>query len=201
MIDASDEYFHPDAATIPGALFGDTAWFSVMDRQAGIFGVVQLFFSNHGYARWASLFQIDGTLQYWGNKQAFGGEPARGPWTDGRMRYEVIRPLEEFRVTFDGPLYAYDLAFSARYPAFAYEHGAEPTGLTAPSEYFSMVGAGTSNRPWTVVATSNCAAGRTAGRSARSTAVPIANVRGCTTSTRRRSGNAPPSRRFPATTG
>lgn len=142
MIDASDEYFHPDAATIPGALFGDTAWFSVMDRQAGIFGVVQLFFSNHGYARWASLFQIDGTLQYWGNKQAFGGEPARGPWTDGRMRYEVIRPLEEFRVTFDGPLYAYDLAFSARYPAFAYEHGAEPTGLTAPSEYFSMVWGG-----------------------------------------------------------
>ena len=64
MVTEADEFLHLDAAPIPGALFGDTAWFSVMDARANVFGVVQVFLSNHGYARWASLFQIDGVLQY-----------------------------------------------------------------------------------------------------------------------------------------
>lgn len=142
MVAERDEFFHPDAATIPGALFGDTAWFSIMDKKANVFGVVQLFFSNHGYARWASLLQIDGVRQYWGNKQAFSVDTPQGPWSDGCMRYEIVRPLAEFRVSFDGPLYAYDLSFTARYPAFEYDHSAGGQQLTEPNEYFSMVWGG-----------------------------------------------------------
>ncbi len=142
VITERDEFLHPEAATIPGALFGDTAWLSVMDAKANVFGVAQIFFSNHGYARWASLFQIDGVPQYWGNKHAFSGDHVKGPWTDGRMRYEIVRPLEEIRVALDGPLYAYDLTFTARFPAFEYDHSAGDASLTEPSEYFSMVWGG-----------------------------------------------------------
>jgi len=137
-----DEFLHPDAATIPGALFGDTAWLSVMDTKANVFGVAQIFFSNHGYARWASLFQIDGVQQYWGNKHPFAGDSTQGPWGDGRMRYEIVRPLQEIRVSFDGPLYAYDLCFSARFPAFEYDHSASGHQLTEANEYVSMVWGG-----------------------------------------------------------
>ncbi len=147
MIPEADEFLHLDAAPIPGALFGDTTWFSVMDARANVFGVVQIFLSNHGYARWASLFQIDGTQQYWGNKQPFSAQPPRGPWGDGRMRYEIIRPLGEFHVTYDGPLYAYDLTFSAQYPAFAYDHSAAGPELTEPNPYFSMVWGGHFEQP------------------------------------------------------
>ncbi len=142
MVSEADEFLHLDSAPIPGALFGDTAWFSVMDARAGVFGVVQVFLSNHGYARWASLFQIDGVLQYWGNKHPFNGTPPRGPWNDGRMHYEIVRPLGDFRVSYDGPLYAYDLRFSARYPAFEYDHSAAGSQLTEPNPYFSMVWGG-----------------------------------------------------------
>ena len=142
MVTEADEFLHLDAASIPGALFGDTTWFSVMDAQANVFGVVQVFLSNHGYARWASLFQIDGVLQYWGNKHPFSAQPPRGPWSDGRMRYEIVRPLDEFRVTYDGPLYAYDLTFSARYAAFEYDHSAAGQQLTEPNPYFAMVWGG-----------------------------------------------------------
>lgn len=142
MITEADEFLHLDAAPIPGALFVDTTWFSVMDVQANLFGVAQVSLSNHGYARWSSLFRIDGVLQCWGNKHAFDGTPPRGPWGDGRMRYEVVRPLEEFRVTYDGPLYAYDLSFAGRYPAFEYDHSSAETQLTEANPYFSMVWGG-----------------------------------------------------------
>lgn len=142
MIAEADEFLHIDAPMIPGALFGDTTWFSVMDPQANIYGVVQVFLSNHGYARWASLFQIDGVQQYWGNKHPLIDPPPGGPWEDGRMRFEMIRPLDEFRVTFDGPLYAYDLRFKGRYAAFEYDHSADAAQLTEPNPYFTMVWGG-----------------------------------------------------------
>lgn len=143
MIVEQDEFLHLDSAPIPGALFVDTTWFSVMDPDANVFGVAQIFLTNHGYSRWASLFQIDGVLQYWGNKHFFDAQKEpRGPWGDGRMSYEVLRPLDAFRVSFNGPLYAYDLNFKARYPAFEYDHSQAAHQLTEANDYFSMVWGG-----------------------------------------------------------
>jgi hypothetical protein len=117
---AEDEYRHPAPESHEAGLWGDTLWVSVVDREANIFGINHFHLSNLGWARFEALYVIDGVQQLYGNKAPLGVEPDRGPWSDGRLSYEVVRPLEEIRIQFDGPRYGFDLTFEGRFPVFDY---------------------------------------------------------------------------------
>jgi hypothetical protein len=128
MTTAEDEYRHPvpeeyaDAPIelTPG-LWGDTLWVSVVDREANIFGINHFHLTNKGWGRFETLYVIDGVVQQYGNKFPLTKEADQGPWSDGRLSYEVVRPLEEIRIQFDGPRYGFDLTFTGRFEVFDYE--------------------------------------------------------------------------------
>ena len=120
MTTAADEYRH-DQADVEG-LWADTLWVSVVDREANVFGIIHFQLTNRGYARYESLFVIDGVQQQYGNKYPLVVESDKGPWTDGVLKYEVVKPLEEIRITFDWSRYAFDLTFKGRFPVFDYDY-------------------------------------------------------------------------------
>ena len=86
----ADEYRHSKPKGAEGLLYGDTLWVSVVDPAAGVHGVIHFHLTNNGYARFESLFVIDGVVQLYGNKIPLDPEPARGPWSDGLLAYSVI---------------------------------------------------------------------------------------------------------------
>ncbi|MBT4494459.1 MAG: hypothetical protein HOC70_14550 [Gammaproteobacteria bacterium] len=127
-VSPEDEYRHAVPESSDGApidrvegLYGDTLWVSVVDRPANIFGIIHFHLTNRGWGRFESLFVIDGVQQQYGNKFPLTKEADKGPWSDGVLTYEVVKPLEQIRIQFDGPRYGYDLTFTGRFPVFDYE--------------------------------------------------------------------------------
>ncbi len=120
MIKPEDEYRHACPPEEAEGLWGDTLWVSVVDREANIFGINHFHLTNKGYARYEALYVIDGVVQLYGNKFPISPDPDQGPYSDGRLSYEVIKPLEQIRIQFDGPRFAFDQTFSGRFPVFDY---------------------------------------------------------------------------------
>jgi hypothetical protein len=120
MVRPEDEYRHACPPEEAGGLWGDTLWVSVVDRDANIFGINHFHLTNKGFGRFEALYIIDGVQQLYGNKYPLGVEPDRGPYTDGRLTYTVVKPLEEIRIAFDGPRFGFDLRFVGRFPVFDY---------------------------------------------------------------------------------
>jgi len=121
MTVANDEYRHAPPEGAEAGLWGDTLWVSVVDREANIFGINHFHLTNKGWARFEALYVIDGVQQLYGNKAPLTKELDRGPWSDGNLSYEVVKPLEEIRIQFDGPRYGFDLNFRGRFSVFDYE--------------------------------------------------------------------------------
>lgn len=136
MVNPEDEYLHaePQAAS-PFTLWGDTLWVSVVDPKANVFGINHFHLTTKGFARFEALYLIDGVKQLYGNKVPFDAGAARGPWSDGRLTYEVVNPLEEIRISFDGPRYGFDLRFRGRFDAFNYEDNVKGNPLSRFHHY------------------------------------------------------------------
>jgi len=117
---AQDEARHAPPEGIGDRLYGDTLWLSIVDPDANVFGIVHWHLSNKDFARYESLFVIDGVPQLYANKVPLPREPDAGPWSDGRLCYEVVEPFEHVKATFDWKSYAFDLDFRARFAAFDY---------------------------------------------------------------------------------
>jgi hypothetical protein len=122
-----DEFRHDGRKIASEVLYGDTLWMSVVDPEAGVHGVNHFHLTNRGYARFESLYVIDGVRQYYGNKIPLDPKPDDGPWTDGRMKYEVIEPWEHIRISLDWEKYAFELDFKGRFAPFNYDNSL-PTG-------------------------------------------------------------------------
>jgi len=136
MVKPEDEYRHPDPDSVQAeGLWGDTLWVSVVDPTARIFGINHFHLTTKGFARYETLYIIDGVKQLYGNKAPIGRDADKGPWSDGRLTYEVVKPLEELRITFDGPRYGFDLRFAGRFEAFDYEDCAKGNPLDRFNDY------------------------------------------------------------------
>lgn len=124
-----DEYLHPAPEGTQG-LWSDNLWFSICDREADIFGVNHVHATNKGYARYSTMLVIDGLPQPWANKAPLDHVGKFDVLTEGHYEYRVVEPLEEFRITFDGPRYGFDLTYRGRFPVFDYEDnvGGNPLG-------------------------------------------------------------------------
>ena len=118
----ADEYRHPKPEGAEGLLYGDTLWVSVVDPAAGIHGVIHFHLTNNGFARFESLFVIDGVVQLYGNKIPHGSaKPDNGAvvrrsphatrssspgstsrstldWEGLRLRSRLQGPLRTFRL-------------------------------------------------------------------------------------------------------
>lgn len=122
MVRPEDEYLHaaPDRET---GLWSDNFWLSICAREADVFGVNHVHAStNRGYARFSTMLVIDGVPMPWANKVPLDTAPG-APFarlTEGHMTYTVVRPLEEIRITYDGPRYGFDLTYIGRFPVFDY---------------------------------------------------------------------------------
>ena len=128
MVTPEDEYLH-EAPEVEKGLWSDNFWLSICDREADVFGVNHIHASlNRGYARFGTMLVIDGTPMPWANKVPLGPGTSFDKLTEGHMTYTVVRPLEELRVTYDGPKYGYDLTYTGRFPVFDYRdcHGGNP---------------------------------------------------------------------------
>lgn len=135
MVNPQDEYRHACPEQIQEKLWGDTLWVSVVDREANIFGINHFHLTNKGYARYEALYIIDGVMQLWGNKVPLSVEVDQGPWTDGRLSYEVVKPLEEIRIQFDGPCFGFDQTFRGRFPVFDYADSVNGNPLARFHDY------------------------------------------------------------------
>jgi hypothetical protein len=117
---AQDEYRHALRGAPGNVLFGDSLWVSVVDPKANIHGVNHFHLTNKGFARFEALYLIDGVLQQYGVRAPLPLEPEQGPWTDGRMKYEVVDPYNHIKITLDWDRFAFDLDFKGRFAPFNY---------------------------------------------------------------------------------
>jgi hypothetical protein len=135
VVKAEDEYRHTAPEEHSLGLFGDTLWVSVVDREANIFGINHFHLTNKGWGRFEALYVIDGVQQQYGNKYPLTKEADQGPWSDGLLSYEVVEPLEEIRITFDGPRFGFDLTFKGRFPVFDYADSINGNPLVVANYY------------------------------------------------------------------
>jgi len=123
LVDPRDEYLH-HAPDVEKGLWSDNFWLSICDREADVFGVNHVHAStNRGYARFSTMLVIDGVPMPWANKVALPEDVRTGPFArlgEGHMTYTVVKPLEEIRLTYDGPRYGFDLTYRGRFPVFDY---------------------------------------------------------------------------------
>ncbi|MBQ61180.1 MAG: hypothetical protein CMQ19_03795 [Gammaproteobacteria bacterium] len=115
-----DEFRHPSPNPDLGKLWGDTLWVSTVDPAANIFGINHFHLSDQGFGRFEALYIIDGVKQQYGNKFPLTKDPDKGPWTDGVLTYEVVKPQEVIRIKMDGPRFRFDLTYTGRFPMFDY---------------------------------------------------------------------------------
>lgn len=136
MVDPLDEYRHAEPETSQAeGLWGDTLWVSVVDTEANIFGINHFHLTSKGFGRFEAHYVIDGVKQLYGNKVPLDAAADKGPWSDGRLTYEVVKPLEELRITFDGPRYGFDLRFTGRFEAFDYKDCVKGNPLDRFNDY------------------------------------------------------------------
>jgi hypothetical protein len=120
MVTPEDEYLHAAPEVEPG-LWSDNFWLSICDREADVFGVNHIHASiNRSYARFSTMMVIDGIPMPWANKVPLHERGRFDRLSEGHMSYTVVKPLEELRVTFDGPKYGFDLTYTGRFPVFDY---------------------------------------------------------------------------------
>jgi len=132
-----DEHRHATPVGAEKHLFGDTLWVSVVDPHANIFGVNHFHLTNCGYARFEALYVIDGVVQLYGNKIPLDPEPDAGPWSDGRLRYEVVEPFEHIRISCDWAAFGFELNFKGRFAAFDYGDSVRGDPLKRACEFHS----------------------------------------------------------------
>jgi hypothetical protein len=118
----ADEYLHPppDGAD-PDHLWSDNFWFSVVDREADVYGINHIHASmSHGYLRASAMYVIDGTHQQWASRQPLFGAENFDALGDGKISFQVEEPFTRYRWQFDGPKFGFDLRYSRRFDVFDY---------------------------------------------------------------------------------
>jgi len=130
-----DEFLHHAPAGTAG-LFSDNFWFSICDRDADVFGVNHIHASlNKAYARFSTMIVIDGVSQPWANKAPLPDVQRFDRLSEGHMSYQVVKPVEQIRIMFDGPKYGFDLLYAARFPVFDYSDCLGGNPLSSSDHY------------------------------------------------------------------
>ena len=132
-----DEYLHAPPADAPDRhLWSDNFWFSVVDREADVFGINHIHASlSHGYVRASAFYVIDGVHQQWASRQPLEVDPVFETIGDQRLAFRVDKPFEQYRWTFDGPKFGFDLTYRSRFAVFDYDDCLGGNPLAAYEDY------------------------------------------------------------------
>lgn len=118
----ADEGLHAPPAEAAGRLFGDTVWLSLIDPDAGVWGMIHNHIcTNRGYGRFAAYLMIDGVEHVYAGKTTGGLSVGDMSWSDGRMTYRVLEPYRRIAVQLDCPRFGFDLTYTARHVIFDYD--------------------------------------------------------------------------------
>lgn len=132
----ADEYLHapPDDS---GKLWSDNFWFSVVDREADVFGINHIHASrSHGYLRASAMYVIDGIHHQWASKQPLDPATTRfDTLGDHKLSFRVIEPYEKYRWVLDHDRFAFDLTYDVRFPTFDYDDCIGGNPLAAYESY------------------------------------------------------------------
>jgi hypothetical protein len=115
-----DDLLHPlEEATN----FNESAYYNFHDRGCGLGGWVRLGNrANEGYAEMTTcLYLPDGRVAFWFARPTIVANDAHDA---GGLRFEVVRPFEEHRVTYEGPALLLDEPAQMEDPRRAF--GANP---------------------------------------------------------------------------
>jgi hypothetical protein len=120
-LSTADEYLHAPPDGHEG-LWSDNFWFSVVDREADVFGINHIHASrSHGYLRASAMYVVDGVHQQWASKQPLDRELGEfDVLGDGHIEFRVVEPFSRYRWTYDGPRFGFDLAYDVRFGTFDY---------------------------------------------------------------------------------
>ncbi|MCP3975438.1 MAG: hypothetical protein GY720_13220 [bacterium] len=117
----SDEYLHAPPND-SGELWSDNFWFSVVDREADVFGINHIHASrSHGYLRASAMYVIDGISHHWASKQPL--DPATEQFErlgDHKLSLEVVEPFKRYRWKLDHNRFGFDLNYDVRFETFDY---------------------------------------------------------------------------------
>lgn len=117
----ADEYLHapPDDS---GRLWSDNFWFSVVDRDADVFGINHIHASrSHGYLRASAMYVIDGVAHQWASRQPLDRATGRfDELGDDRLRFSVVEPYQSYRWALTHDRFSFDLTYDVRFATFDY---------------------------------------------------------------------------------
>jgi hypothetical protein len=103
-LEPDDDLMHPleDATN-----FNESAYYNFADSRCGLGGWVRVGNRpNEGYAETTTcLYLPDGRVAFWFGRPEIAGNERHDA---GGMRFEVVRPFEEHRVTYDGKVVVLD---------------------------------------------------------------------------------------------
>ena len=99
-----DDHMHP---LEEASNFNESAYYNFYDGSCGLGGWVRLGNrANEGYAEMTTcLYLPDGRVAFWFGRPRISDNDAHDA---GGLRFEVVRPFEEHRVTYDGPAVVLD---------------------------------------------------------------------------------------------
>jgi hypothetical protein len=98
-LEPEDDYMHPREAA---SNFNESAYYNFYDPGCGLGGWVRLGNRpNEGYAEMTTcLYLPDGRVAFWFGRPRISDNDQHNA---GGLRFEVVRPFEEHRVTYEGP--------------------------------------------------------------------------------------------------
>ena len=98
-LEPEDDYMHPREEA---SNFNESAYYNFFDPGCGLGGWVRLGNRpNEGYAEMTTcLYLPDGRVAFWFGRPRIGDNDRHDA---GGLRFEVVRPFEEHRVTYEGP--------------------------------------------------------------------------------------------------
>jgi len=99
-----DDYLHPREEA---SNFNESAYYNFFDRDSGLGGWMRLGNRpNEGYAEMTTCFYLpDGRVAFWFARPHIDTNDTHDA---GGLRFEVIKPFEEHRVTYEGPAVVLD---------------------------------------------------------------------------------------------
>ena len=120
-MEARDELIHeyPDNLDSP---WKENWYFNFIDRENNAWGINHVsLMRDKKKGRFAAFHVVDGQILMYANMIDI--DENLKEVTDGRLKFDFVKPFKKFRLTLDGPQHKVDLNYKARFDVFDYAMG------------------------------------------------------------------------------
>ena len=118
-MNSNDEFFHEYPETLDYQ-WKENYYVNFFDRSIDVYGVCHFSFQRmDNKARFLGLHHIDGEPMMYVNWVENSNN--LNTINDGVMSFEIVKPFEKFRLSFQGKDYQFEIDYEACFPAFCYK--------------------------------------------------------------------------------